>query len=126
VGDASHAVTPSLGQGAAQKIEDALTLCVALRSTTEDDDAVKCYERLRAARVRGVHARSQRIGAVGQWSNPIACWVRDAILRVTPTRATMRTIERLLEPGVELAARYRGPLAFRDPNAETPGAAAAA
>jgi 2-polyprenyl-6-methoxyphenol hydroxylase-like FAD-dependent oxidoreductase len=108
IGDASHAMTPNLGQGAAQGIEDALALAMALRVTDDDREAVREYEKLRAARVRHVQRRSRRIGAVGQWSNPLACALRNALVRATPTRVTMRSIEAILRPGVELAARYRG------------------
>jgi 2-polyprenyl-6-methoxyphenol hydroxylase-like FAD-dependent oxidoreductase len=69
-GDAAHAMTPNLGQGAAQGIEDALALRLALQRHDDDHAALTAYEALRAARARAVWARSRAIGRVAQWSGP--------------------------------------------------------
>lgn len=103
-GDAAHAMTPNLGQGAAQGIEDAQALRIALRRHDEDQAALAAFEALRAARVRAVWARSRIIGRVAQWSGRVSCGVRDAALRATPSRAAVGNIEHLIAPGLELAA----------------------
>jgi 2-polyprenyl-6-methoxyphenol hydroxylase-like FAD-dependent oxidoreductase len=103
-GDAAHAMTPNLGQGAAQGIEDALALRLALQRHDDDHAALAAYEALRAARARAVWARSRAIGRVAQWSGPVSCRVRDSVLRATPSRAAVGNIERLIAPGLELAA----------------------
>jgi 2-polyprenyl-6-methoxyphenol hydroxylase-like FAD-dependent oxidoreductase len=56
IGDAAHAMTPNLGQGANQALEDAATLCALLtaRFDPEEQDlsaAVQQYDRLRRRRV---------------------------------------------------------------------------
>jgi hypothetical protein len=33
---------------------------------------------------------SWRLGSVGQWSNPLACWLRDRALAATPMAAIRR------------------------------------
>jgi 2-polyprenyl-6-methoxyphenol hydroxylase-like FAD-dependent oxidoreductase len=104
VGDAAHAMTPNLGQGAAQGIEDALALRIALHRHDDDPAALAAYEALRAGRARAVWARSRAIGRVAQWSGRVGCLVRDAALRATPSRAAVGNIERLIAPGLELAA----------------------
>lgn len=88
VGDAAHALTPNLGQGAAMAIEDALVLARAVGAAGPTADAVEAYRAERAARVRAVARRSWRMGQVAQWSSPVATWARDALLRLTPDSAS--------------------------------------
>jgi 2-polyprenyl-6-methoxyphenol hydroxylase-like FAD-dependent oxidoreductase len=105
VGDAAHAMTPNLGQGAAQAIEDVQAVRFALRCHDDDRAALSMYEDLRAARARFVWARSRLIGRVGQWSGRASCRLRNAVLRATPSRAAVRNIERLIAPGLRPTGR---------------------
>jgi len=98
-------MTPNLGQGAAQGIEDAHALRLALRQQSDDVAALVSYAKARAARVRAIWARSRTIGRVGQWSGRISCTARNALLRATPSRVAVGNIERIIAPGLELAAR---------------------
>ncbi|MCO4744827.1 MAG: FAD-dependent monooxygenase [Proteobacteria bacterium] len=82
LGDAAHGFTPNLGQGAATALEDALELARCLDEGTE-----QAYVERRRGRVRRVADRSQRAGWVGQWSNPVACWIRDAAVEWAPSPA---------------------------------------
>jgi 2-polyprenyl-6-methoxyphenol hydroxylase-like FAD-dependent oxidoreductase len=103
-GDAAHAMTPNLGQGAAQGIEDALALAIALRRNDDVAAAAADYRRLRADRARMVWARSRAIGRVAQWSGKLACATRNALLRATPSRTAVRNIEQIIAPGLALAS----------------------
>lgn len=103
VGDAAHAMTPNLGQGAAQGIEDALALTLSLRAHDDDAAVATAFRQLRAARVTSIQRTSRRIGAVAQWSNPLACALRDALLRAMPARSTLKSLERTIGPGMRLA-----------------------
>jgi 2-heptyl-3-hydroxy-4(1H)-quinolone synthase len=105
LGDAAHAMTPNQGQGAAMAIEDARALALALR--TGPDGALDRYREARARRVRRVQLTSRRIGAVARWRGAGVARLRDAALRSAPTAAGTRAFERLVAPGVELAARAR-------------------
>ena len=132
VGDAAHAMTPNLGQGAAQGIEDALALALALRGTFRPDvrparrptlgpanspepkavppfapleAALARFRSERTARVGPVVRQSRRMGAMGQWQNPALCWARDQLTRLTPAATALRQAAALLDPGLELAAR---------------------
>ncbi|MEZ4460720.1 MAG: FAD-dependent monooxygenase [bacterium] len=102
IGDAAHAMTPNMGQGAAQSIEDAVALALVLRDQAADVPAA-----LRAARdrrVRAIKSQSRRVGAVAQWHNPVACWARNTLARGVPN--ALAGIERMLEPGITQAKSY--------------------
>ncbi len=60
VGDAAHAMTPNLGQGGAQAIEDAIVLADQLARCATLTEALSTYERLRLPRVRRI-AQSARL-----------------------------------------------------------------
>ncbi|MFF9624609.1 FAD-dependent oxidoreductase [Streptomyces griseosporeus] len=65
VGDAAHCCPPTLAQGAALSLEDALVLAELLTSSDTWDDALfQAYHERRVARVRPVVEASVRIG---QW-----------------------------------------------------------
>ncbi len=96
LGDAAHAMTPNLGQGACQAIEDAIVLADCLsRGPTDPTVALREYERLRRPRATWIQDHARSLGAVGQWQNPIACWLRDLAVRATPTAFTLRDVRKV-------------------------------
>jgi 2-polyprenyl-6-methoxyphenol hydroxylase-like FAD-dependent oxidoreductase len=97
LGDAAHPMTPNLGQGAGQAIEDAVVLddCLARAATIED--ALTRYEQRRVARANGIVRASRQFGAIAQWSNPVAAWLRDRLMSLTPPSAAIRQASRLME-----------------------------
>lgn len=94
LGDAAHAMTPNLGQGACQAIEDGIVLAASLRQHGLDDGPRE-YEAIRRPRTAKIAADSRRIGELGQLSNRALRWIRD---RVLPRLANERAIERTIEP----------------------------
>lgn len=84
VGDAAHAMTPNLGQGANQGFEDAATLCALLRAEPDVPRALARYDRLRRGPTRRVARDSRLIGTVAQLGRPVLAGARNAVLRVTP------------------------------------------
>ncbi|MEV6280843.1 FAD-dependent monooxygenase [Nocardia sp. NPDC051832] len=88
VGDAAHAMTPNLGQGACQAIEDAIVLA---RVAKEDGDLTR-YDRLRRPRTQMIVARSGRIGQVAQLSWPPVVAVRNAMLKLVPAAAQVKAL----------------------------------
>jgi 2-heptyl-3-hydroxy-4(1H)-quinolone synthase len=88
IGDAAHAMTPNLGQGAAQALEDVPVL-VALAETGSPDVAA-ALTAARRRRVGHVKRRSAVAGRVGQASGPVAVAVRDLLLGVVPTGVAAR------------------------------------
>ncbi|MFI1577113.1 FAD-dependent monooxygenase [Embleya sp. NPDC020630] len=84
IGDAAHAMTPNLGQGGNQALEDAIELADVLSEVTAAGvvDALPGYSRRRVARTSAVVRKSRRIGAMAQWHGRGAVAVRDTLLRV--------------------------------------------
>lgn len=68
LGDAAHAMTPNLGQGACQALEDAATLGALLRPDSDVGPALARYDSLRRPRAQLISRRSHQIGTVGQLS----------------------------------------------------------
>jgi len=93
LGDAAHAMTPNLGQGACQGLEDALALARALSEERELPVALARYERERRPRAETIAARSRRLGWIAQRSNPLACAVRDRLMAWTPASWMRRAFE---------------------------------
>ena len=88
LGDAAHAMTINLGQGACQAIEDGVVLTKCLAADSDPVAALRAYEAMRIPRTAPIVRRSRMIGELGQWTNPIACRVRTQIQRVVfPTVA---------------------------------------
>ncbi|MGW8776454.1 FAD-dependent monooxygenase [Streptomyces sp. NPDC055796] len=96
MGDAAHAMTPNLGQGACQALEDAVTLAHCLDTTPDVAAALRSYDLLRRPRTQAITRRSARLGTVGQLSWPPAVLLRDTAARLTPTRATLRSMTPVL------------------------------
>ncbi|MFF0498046.1 FAD-dependent monooxygenase [Nocardia aobensis] len=96
LGDAAHAMTPNMGQGANLALEDAATLA-ALLDDREVEDALRGYDSLRRPRTRALAHRSRRIGTVAQWSWPPAVRARDTALRLMPGWAMLRAFDRALD-----------------------------
>ncbi len=96
LGDAAHAMTPNLGQGAGQAIEDAVVLGAACAATPDDvPAALAAYDRLRRPRSQEVARASARTGRFGQQlRHPVAVGARNALLRLTPARASLRGMAR--------------------------------
>ena len=89
VGDAAHAMTPNLGQGAAQGLLDALMLRRQLTARPQAR-ALSGYEQARKRRVERIVRRSRAAGWVGQLSSPVAVQVRDGIARRAPASLLAR------------------------------------
>ncbi|MET9452562.1 FAD-dependent monooxygenase [Streptomyces cinerochromogenes] len=95
LGDAAHAMTPHLGQGACQALEDAATLAAVLAGEPSVGAALARYDAERRPRAQSVARAARQAGRMGQQlSHPLAVALRDTGLRLAPSRATMRAILR--------------------------------
>ncbi|RDI49768.1 FAD-dependent monooxygenase [Nocardia mexicana] len=98
LGDAAHAMTPNVGQGANQALEDAVALA-ALLDRHPIEAALATYDRLRRPHTQAIVRRSRRVGAVAQWSWRPATMLRDTVVRRTPGKAGLRSLAPILDWG---------------------------
>lgn len=127
LGDAAHPMTPNMGQGACQAIEDAAFLAEQLapdRAARDVSESLRAYERGRLVRANRFVTDSYRLGIVAQLENPLLCWLRNLVLRCTPARASERSLTKLLEPGTTIGSGENGQDVERA--LPPPGSAAAA
>ncbi len=92
LGDAAHPMTPNLGQGACQAIEDAVVLGGCLGEGGEVVSSLRLYEARRIPRTANVVRRSRLAGRLLQLENPLLCRLRDAVARRTSARAQLRQL----------------------------------
>lgn len=97
LGDAAHAMTPNLGQGACQAIEDAVVLAASLETTSDVVSALKLYETLRIRRTNSIARLASVIGRVVQFENPLVSGIRDAIAKRIPENVLLHGLMWILE-----------------------------
>ncbi len=96
IGDAGHATTPNMGQGAGMAIEDAGVLCEMLSSGDSWADVVPAFAARREPRVRFIVDQSRRIGRVGQIENAMLASLRNWMMWATPQRLTEAAVRRAI------------------------------
>ncbi|MGK5631780.1 FAD-dependent monooxygenase [Streptomyces sp. URMC 123] len=95
LGDAAHAMTPNLGQGACQALEDAAGLAAALAGEPTVESALTRYDAERRPRSQSVARAARQAGRIGQQlSHPLAIAARNTALRLAPSRTAVRAILR--------------------------------
>ncbi len=93
LGDAAHAMTPHLGQGGCQAIEDAVVLASALGRFPEVAAALGHYDAHRRPRSQAIARSSRWIGrCTSGLTNPLATAIRDTATRLTPQRLSLRSM----------------------------------
>jgi 2-polyprenyl-6-methoxyphenol hydroxylase-like FAD-dependent oxidoreductase len=95
LGDAAHPLLPHTGQGAAQAIVDAVTVGEALTGDVDVDGALRSYERERLARTTTLLHQGRRTARIMGTMNPLACYLREAVLRMIPVKPVARFYMRI-------------------------------
>jgi 2-polyprenyl-6-methoxyphenol hydroxylase-like FAD-dependent oxidoreductase len=95
LGDAAHATTPNMGQGACQAIEDAVVLAQCLQQEPVLAKALKKYEKRRKARTAKVIQMSRMLGTVAHWRHPLLGRLRNTLFRAMPRFVTQRQMKDL-------------------------------
>lgn len=88
LGDAAHAMTPYLGQGACMALEDAVTLALV------NGDLAR-YDALRRPRAQSVWKASRMAGKFGiEVRSPVALALRNLAFRAVPPSLAIRGMTR--------------------------------
>jgi 2-polyprenyl-6-methoxyphenol hydroxylase-like FAD-dependent oxidoreductase len=98
LGDAGHAMTPDLGQGACQAIEDAAVLAAVLAQAgpAEIPAALGRYDAARRARTRMMMRGSRSIARLAHLRGPLRCALRDRLVAATAALTGDRAFDRVL------------------------------
>ncbi len=85
LGDAAHALTPNMGQGAGMAMEDAAVLAEELDAAGRADQTLPAtlagYVARRRPRVETVMRLSREVGEDGQRAGRLTCWLRNRRIR---------------------------------------------
>jgi len=81
LGDAAHAMTSDIGQGACQAIEDAVVLCAMLAGEPDPTTALAGYDRARRPRTQRVSEASRRMGQLTLLDRRLAVLARNTTAR---------------------------------------------
>ncbi len=96
LGDAAHAMTPHLGQGACQALEDAAVLKAAASRAGEVTEILAFYDRHRRPRSQSIAKLSRQTGGFTSGiTNPVMERLRNGIMGVTPTSMAMRSLAKI-------------------------------
>jgi 2-polyprenyl-6-methoxyphenol hydroxylase-like FAD-dependent oxidoreductase len=90
LGDAAHPLLPHTGQGAAQALVDAVTLGRVLRGWPDVAPALRRYEGERRPRTAVLLRQGRRTARLLATTHPLACALRDTVLRLIPVQTLMR------------------------------------
>lgn len=93
IGDAAHATTPNLGQGACQAIEDAYVLGKLLDSGLELENTFKEYENLRRKKAHIIVNTSWTVGKMAHIENSFIIWVRNFVMKNLPKSANKKQMD---------------------------------
>lgn len=93
IGDAAHATTPNMGQGACQAIEDAIILSGCLTGNAHTEEAFKRFESLRVKRVTKIINTSWNMGKIAHLKNPLISTIRNNIFQWMPENIKQKQLE---------------------------------
>ncbi|MCI2255806.1 FAD-dependent oxidoreductase [Domibacillus sp. PGB-M46] len=95
IGDAAHAITPNMGQGACQAMEDARILAECLRIQSNYQGAFADYDAKRRERIKQISNQSWKIGKIAQSESFLFTSVRNRLMKHAPKRISHNQAQRL-------------------------------
>lgn len=96
-GDAAHATTPNMGQGACMAIEDAAVLTNCLEEYATVEEAFRKFESKRIARTTKIVNDSWMIGKVAHIENTLLTGLRNAVIKLTPPGVSEKQVKFLMD-----------------------------
>lgn len=95
IGDAAHATTPNMGQGACQAVEDAYVLGELLKQGNDFSTAFQTYEKKRMKKAHAVVRNSWWAGKVAQFESSWSRKLRDSLIKRTPSSLKNRLLDNI-------------------------------
>lgn len=95
IGDAAHATTPNMGQGACQSIEDAYIIGKLLAKSKDFNSIFEEFQKIRRKKVDHIVNTSWKIGKLSQWEN--GNLIRNFLMRSIPESFNQKMIEKILQ-----------------------------
>ncbi|GAA5102313.1 FAD-dependent monooxygenase [Chryseobacterium ginsengisoli] len=95
IGDAAHATTPNMGQGACQAIEDAYIIGKLLENNKDFNVVFDEFQKIRKEKVNYIVNTSWRIGKISQWEN--GNFLRNFLMRLIPESQNLKLAEKIIQ-----------------------------
>lgn len=97
IGDAAHATTPNLGQGAGMAVEDVATLLFLIDKGFDFTKIAALYNKSRVSRCKNIVQKSNILGKIAQLNNPLLIPIRNFMFRNMPTAINHRQMQSILQ-----------------------------
>lgn len=95
IGDAAHATTPNMGQGACQAVEDAYVIGKLFKQGKSVEEVFSQYEKLRKKKAHFIVNTSWNIGKAAHVENRIAIGLRNSLLKRMPKSFNEKQLDRV-------------------------------
>jgi 2-polyprenyl-6-methoxyphenol hydroxylase-like FAD-dependent oxidoreductase len=96
-GDAAHATTPNMGQGACMAIEDAAVLSNCIEEYTVVEEAFQKFEEKRISRTTKIVNNSWTIGKIAQLENGLLTGMRNTLIKLTPPEVSEKQVKFIMD-----------------------------
>lgn len=96
IGDAAHATTPNMGQGAGQGIEDGYAIALSL-SKHAAPLAFEQFQKVRQKKVKSIVDTSWMVGKIAHWENGIVTALRNFFFKLTPAYVMEKQLTSVLD-----------------------------
>jgi len=93
IGDAAHATTPNMGQGACQAVEDAYVIGQLFKQGKSVESIFAQYEKLRIGKAHFIVNTSWRIGKIAHAQNGFAVMLRNLLVKMMPKSANDKQLD---------------------------------
>ena len=113
LGDAAHPMTPDLGQGACQGIEDGVVIAACLSRNPSPTTALANYQAARLRRVRSMVRGSRRVGRVATAESQVVTAIRNTSVAHMPDWLNARIVARYASEHSFLDTLPAGPRDWR-------------
>ena len=94
IGDAAHATTPNMGQGACQAIEDAYIIGRLLENNKDFNAVFEEFQKIRRKKVDYIVNTSWKIGRISQWEKGNT--LRNFFMRLIPDVTNQKLAEKII------------------------------